>query len=97
MPRPIVPGERRALNKRVVEHLADKSYELEINAESSYRVWAYRKAAWAVEEMEQDIGLVYRTLGLNGLQSIPNIGQSLGKIVEDFLMRLDVGSVSNHS
>jgi DNA repair photolyase len=82
MPRPIVPGERRALNKRVVEYLADKSYELDINAESSYRVWAYRKAAWAVEDMEQDIGLVHRTLGLNGLQSIPSIGKSLGAVVE---------------
>jgi len=81
MPRPIVPGEKRALNKRVVEQLADKSYELDINAESSYRVWAYRKAAWAVEDMQQDVGLVYRTLGLKGLQSIPNIGQGLAAVV----------------
>ncbi|MFZ5821115.1 MAG: radical SAM protein [Chloroflexota bacterium] len=82
MPRPILPGERRALNKRVVEALADKVYEMEMNAESSYRTWAYRKAAWAVEDMQQDIGLVYRALGLKGLQAIPNIGQGLGAVVE---------------
>lgn len=81
MPRPIVPGERRALNKRVVELLADKVYEMELTNESNNRVWAYRKAAWAVEDMEPDIGLVHRTMGLQGLQSIPNIGQSLGKVV----------------
>ena len=78
MPRPIVPGERRALNKRVVEWLADKVYEMELARESDHRIWAYRKAAWAVEDMEQEIGLVYRTMGLKGLQSIPGVGEKLG-------------------
>jgi DNA repair photolyase len=81
MRRPIVPGEKRALNKRIVESLADKLYEMELNDEPSHRLWAYRKAAWAIEDMEQDIGLVYHTMGLKGLQSIPSIGQSLGSIV----------------
>jgi DNA polymerase/3'-5' exonuclease PolX len=48
---------------------------------------AYRKAAWAIEDLEQDVGLVYHTLGAKGLQSIPDIGQSLagvmGKLIED--------------
>ncbi len=86
LPRPIVSGEKRALNKRVVELLADKVYEMELNDESSYRLWAYRKAAWAVEDMEQDIGMVYRTMGLKGLQSIPNIGLSLGAVVEKLIL-----------
>ncbi|MFZ5909591.1 MAG: radical SAM protein [Chloroflexota bacterium] len=85
MPRPILPGERRARNKRVVESLADKVYEMELARESDYRIWAYRKAAWAVEDMQQDVGLVYRALGLKGLQAIPNIGQSLGAVVERLL------------
>ena len=86
MPRPIIPGEKRALNKRLVEALANKVYELELNNESNYRVWAYRKAAWAIEDMTEDIGLLYRTLGLKGLQNIPNVGQSLGVVLEKLIL-----------
>jgi len=87
-PRPIIPGEKRARNKRVVEKLADQLYAMELNGESNHRIWAYRKAAWAVEDLEQDIGLIYRNMGLKGLQSIPNIGASLGKAVERMLTEI---------
>jgi hypothetical protein len=56
---------------------------------SHRRLWAYRKAAWAVEDLEQDIGLVHRTMALKGLQSIPNIGLSLGREVERLISVLD--------
>jgi len=85
MPRPIVRGEKRALNKSVVELLADQLHEMELNAEPDYRLWAYRKAAWAIEDMPEDIGLVYRALGLKGLQNIPDVGQAMGAVVEGFL------------
>ena len=52
------------------------------------RVWAYRKAAWAVEDLEQDIGLVYRTMGLRGLQSIENVGVKMGTVVEKLIREL---------
>ena len=81
MQRPIVPSEKRALNKRIVEALADKLYEMELNKEADHKIWAYRKAAWLIEDMQEDIGLVYHTMGLTGLQSIQSIGQGLGSIV----------------
>ena len=87
IPRPIVPGDKYALNKRIVEHLANRAYEMELNNERSHRVWAYRKAAWAIEDLEQDIGLIYRTMGPKGLQSIPNVGASLGLEVERLIRR----------
>jgi len=83
MPRPIIPGEKRALNKRVVEILADKVYTMELKAEPDSLVWSYRKAAWAVEDLREDIGLLYRTLGLNGLRHIPDVGNSLGVVLEE--------------
>lgn len=88
VPRPILPGDRRALNKRVVERLADKVYEMEIHLEPDYRIWPFRKAAWAIEDLEQDIGLVYQALGLKGLQSIPNVGPLSGKMIEKMLVEL---------
>jgi hypothetical protein len=85
MPRPIIPGEKRSLNKRVVETLANRAYELELAEAPADQVWAYRKAAWAVEDTEQDIGLVYRTMGLRGLQSIRDVGPEIAGEIERLL------------
>jgi len=94
MPRPIISGDKRALNRRIVEWLANKVYTLELENAPNYRIWSYRKAAWAVEELEQDIGLVYRTMGLKGLQNIPNVGEKLGGEIAELLEReMNVGGV----
>ncbi|MCJ7434235.1 MAG: hypothetical protein MUO77_12180 [Anaerolineales bacterium] len=85
MPRPIVPGEKRSLNKHIVETLVDKLYEMELNKEAEQKVWAWRNAAWAIEDMEQDVGLIYRTMGLKGLQSIPKVGLSLGQAISKLI------------
>lgn len=89
IPRPVIPGDKRARNKRVVEMLANQVYEMEITGQPQPRIWAYRKAAWAVEDLEQDIGLVYRIMGLKGLQSIPDIGPGMAKTVADCLAALE--------
>jgi DNA repair photolyase len=86
LPRPIIPGDKLALNKRIVERLADQAYTLELEEAPHYRIWAFRKAAWAVEDLEQDLGLIYRTMGLKGLQSIPNVGLSLAGTIEKWLI-----------
>ena len=85
MPRPIIPGDKRTLNKRIVEALANQAYTLELDNAPGYRVWAYRKAAWAIEDLEQDIRLVYQQTGVKGIQSIPDIGQSMAKIVVEMI------------
>lgn len=82
MPRPIIPGEKRALNKRVVEELADKVYDMELRGEAKRRIWAYRKAAWSIEDLEQDISLIYSQMGAKGLESIPNVGARIARQVE---------------
>jgi len=85
MPRPIIPGDKHALNKRIVEKLANELYDMDINHKKNHQVWAYRKAAWAIEDLEQDIGLIYRTMGMKGLQSIPNVGATISLIVEKWI------------
>ena len=85
MPRPIIPGEKRSLNKRIVELLANRTHDLELDEAPRPQVWAYRKAAWAVEDTEQDIGLVYRTMGLHGLQSIRDVGPEMAGEIERLL------------
>ena len=89
IPRPIIPGEKFALNKRIVEKLANTSYEMELRKEKPYHIWAYRKAAWAVEDLDRDISLIHQRMGLKGLQSIPNIGPRLGEKIAEMLPGLN--------
>ena len=89
MPRPIIPGEARALNKRVVEALANQVYTSEIEGAATKRIWAYRKAAWAIEDLEQNVGLVYQSMGLRGLQSIDGVGPALAGELERLIAALD--------
>ena len=82
MPRPIIPGDKRALNKRIVEALANQCYWLELDNAPSQRVWAYRKAAWAIEDLDVDVGLLYRQMGplREGLESVENVGPRLAAV-----------------
>jgi hypothetical protein len=91
IPRPVIPGEKRALNKRIVEKLAYKLHLLELDNEPSGRIWAYRKAAWAVEDLEQDISLIQRSMGIKGLEAIPNISPALAKEIESIAGTLQPG------
>jgi hypothetical protein len=85
LPRPIIPGDKRVLNKRVVEALANEVYDMELRGEANHRVWAYRKAAWAIEDTPQDLGLIYRTMGRKGLESIENVGPKMAAVVEGLI------------
>jgi hypothetical protein len=85
MPRPIIPGDKRALNKRIVEALANECYTMELENVPGQRVWAYRKAAWAIEDLEVGIGLLYRQMGRKGLESIENVGPRLAGVVEELI------------
>jgi DNA repair photolyase len=85
IPRPIIPGEKRALNKRVVEQIAAELYNLEFTGAPQHRQWAYRRAAWAIEDLEQELGLFYRTLGRKGLESLPGVGTTMAGVVEKLL------------
>ena len=85
MPRPVIPGDKCALNKQIVEALANQCYWLELDKAPGQRVWVYRKAAWAIEGLEQGIGLLYRQMGRKGLKGIDNVGRRLAALIENLL------------
>jgi DNA repair photolyase len=88
MPRPVIPGDKYSLNKRVVELLARQAYDMELNGKALSQIWAYRRAAWAIEDLEQDLGLFYRMMGVKGLEKTPGIGPDLAKVIEKLLSSL---------
>jgi DNA repair photolyase len=76
MPRYVLPGPL-AVNKRLAEYLFLKTYDLELEMAGNYRIWAYRKAAWRVDEMGENIADLYLEQGQAGLKNLPDIGSSL--------------------
>jgi DNA repair photolyase len=82
MPRPVISGEKRAANRRIVEELSYQEHMLGLNRASKQQIWKVRKAAWAIEDLEQDARLIHRMMGLKGLQSIPGIGSDMAPEIE---------------
>ena len=81
MPRYIAPGPL-AVNKRVAERLFLATYDLELEQARDYRIWAYRRAAWAVDECPESVAAIYEARGEAGLRELKGIGNSLaGQIV----------------
>ena len=86
VPRPIVAGDKRTLNKRLVEWLADQAYTVDL-AGDTRRMLEYRNAAWAIEDLPQEIGLVQRALGVRGLASVPGVGEKMAGEIEGWVRR----------
>lgn len=90
MKRPILPDDELAANKHLAEFLSDKVYDMELAGDEEHRIWAYRRAAWALEELEQEIGLIYQEGGRKGLESIKGVGKKLAQEIETWLAAEDL-------
>lgn len=70
-------------NRSIAGKLFLNSRHLNLTGESSYRQWAYFKAAKSIDELEDDVVRIYNQDGKAGLQEIPGIGDSIAdKIIE---------------
>jgi DNA repair photolyase len=76
MPRYIGSGPL-AVNRRLAERLFLKTYDLELERAPAARIWAYRKAAWAVDEWPANVGEFFGAEGEAGLRALPGIGASI--------------------
>jgi DNA polymerase/3'-5' exonuclease PolX len=52
-----------------------------------YRIWAYRKAAWTVDELPYSIVQLYHDSGVSGLRELPGIGKSLAGEISWWLQK----------
>jgi DNA repair photolyase len=80
-----IPQGHLATNKSIAEKLFLKVYDLELAMENNYKIWAYRKAAWAIDELDSGIEEIYTAQRNEGLLTIPNIGKQLAGEVETML------------
>ncbi len=85
MPRYIAPGPL-AINKQIAEKLFLKTYDLELAQADTYRLWAYRKAAWAVDECAESVAEIYRRNGEGGLQKLSGVGKSVAAEIGKWLL-----------
>jgi DNA repair photolyase len=76
IPRYVKPGPL-AINKRIAEKLFLKTYDLELEGARSNKIWAYRKAAWTVDEMSESVAEIYGREGQAGLEKLPAVGRSI--------------------
>ncbi len=84
MPRFVMPGPLE-VNKRLAEGLFLKTYDLELEQAKGFRIWAYRKSAWTVDELGESILDIYNTRGESGLQELPNIGKGIATAIGRWL------------
>jgi DNA repair photolyase len=89
MPR-FIPAGKLGINKRIAELLFLKTYELEIEQAEVRQIWAYRKAAWTVDEMDQSIVDVFQSGGEGGLRSLPEIGNRIASEIGAWLSKPEV-------
>ena len=66
-----------AVNKWVAEKLFLKTYDMELENANPYQIWAYRKAAWMVDDLEENLANLYHAGGEARLQELPGIGKGI--------------------
>jgi len=84
----IYPPEIRS-NKAVANYLFERTYRLELEGAPPHKIWAYRKAAWTIDEMEISLKNLLDERGFNGLLSLPNVGKKIAKEILQVLKEVD--------
>lgn len=72
-------------NKKISEKLYLKAREIQLGGGDKYKEWAYRKAAWEIDELELDIKTIFEKQGIDGLMKIKGVGMSIAIEIEKSL------------
>jgi hypothetical protein len=74
------------INKKVSQVLREIGELLEIEG-VAFKPPAYRKAAKAIENLEEEVAQIYKKGGLKAILKIPGVGKSIGKKIEEYLKK----------
>lgn len=84
MPR-YIPAGPLAVNKRIAERLFLRTHELELELAQTSRIWAYRRAAWTVDEHTESIDSLHRKGGEAALRQLSGIGPRIAAQIARWL------------
>ncbi|PIR72069.1 MAG: hypothetical protein COU42_02615 [Candidatus Nealsonbacteria bacterium CG10_big_fil_rev_8_21_14_0_10_36_24] len=74
------------INKEIAKILYEIEEMLKINS-VPFKPRAYHKAAQSLENLKEDVFLIYKKEGLKALRKIPAIGDSIAKKIEEYLKK----------
>ena len=74
------------LNQKIAKILYEIEELLKIKG-VPFKPKAYSKAALSLENLKEDISLIYKKDGLKGLEKIPGVGKSIAKKIEEYLKK----------
>jgi len=88
IPRPVVFYPKYLqINKKIAEDFYLKAKELQMSGKGGYKEWGYRKTAWILDDLKQNIQTIYKEKGINGLKQIKGIGETQAKRIEELLKK----------
>jgi len=76
------------INKKIAEDFYLKARELQISGHSGHKEWGYRKTAWIIDDLTQNIKIIYQEKGFNGLKEIKGVGEVQAKRIEELLTKI---------
>ena len=88
MPR-YVPSGPLGANKRIAELLFLRTHDLELELAETSRIWAYRRAAWTIDELSESVTELFAARGEAGLRELPTIGPGLAGLIARWLREMD--------
>jgi DNA polymerase/3'-5' exonuclease PolX len=74
------------INQKVSQILIEIAELLDIK-ETSFRSRAYRKAAQSINNLKDDLTILYKREGIKGLEKIPGVGKSIAQKIEEFIKK----------
>lgn len=74
------------MNKKLAEIFYETAELLDIKG-TAFKPAAYRKAARALEVLQEDVARIYQKDGLKGLDKIPGIGKSIARKIEEYIKK----------
>ncbi|MCX6764751.1 MAG: hypothetical protein NTU58_03590 [Candidatus Nealsonbacteria bacterium] len=71
-------------NNKLAKILYEISELLKIKS-VPFKPRAYEKAAKSLENLKEDVSIIYKTSGLKGIQELPGVGKSIAQKIEEHL------------
>ncbi len=94
IPRPVnFFPEHLQINKKVAADFFLRAREIQLSSGMNYKYWALQKAAWAIDELNQDIKEIYKNQGKKGLLAIKGVGKSIAETIGEFLENKELEEV----